>query len=568
MANPNITRVYLLDTPLEGDYENTLYFDSKEAQREYMLSKVVHTFTDFSYQRKDGFIRVPMHIDKLYNCNYVMYQNTAYSNKWFYAFITDMVYISGNEDGTDGRTDIYIQTDVIQTWLFDYEVLPSFVEREHTASDEIGEHTYPEGLETGEYVYNTDQRDTTLDDLCLIVAATKPFYKVSDEDTPSITGALYNGIYSGVEYYAFDLPSPNYKEDTEPEEIEVLNEVIEQFHKNGIADSIQSIFILPKKLITLNNNADGDENVYNSIKTSYKAIEYDITNVSKYYKLDQHNVVRNNKLFCYPYRYLMVSNNNGSNAIYQYEHFKHPNSEYENNATFRVYGAITPGGSIRLVPLYYKGQTEADEEGLNLGKYPICSWASDVYTNWLTQNSVNIGVSVASGLATFAAGAAMIAGVAAAPATGGASLAVTGAAMAGGAMTAASGVAQVGSTIGQVYQQSFTPPQAKGNLNAGDVITATRKNSFHFYNVSIKSEYVDIIDNYFDMYGYKICKVKQPEVAKRTNWWYTKTINVNIDGAIPGKDMQIIKDCYNRGIRFWRSTARMGDYSQGNGITA
>ena len=53
----NITKVYLLNVPLENDYMHTLYFDSLEAQQSYFQSRIVKSFTEFSYQRKDGFIR-------------------------------------------------------------------------------------------------------------------------------------------------------------------------------------------------------------------------------------------------------------------------------------------------------------------------------------------------------------------------------------------------------------------------------------------------------------------------------------------------------------------------------
>ena len=89
MATKNISKVYLLSVPLENDYKNTLYFTSKENQHSYFASKVVKSYEDFSYQRKDQKIRIPEAYDTIYNCNYVMYQNTAYSNKWFYAFIKE-----------------------------------------------------------------------------------------------------------------------------------------------------------------------------------------------------------------------------------------------------------------------------------------------------------------------------------------------------------------------------------------------------------------------------------------------------------------------------------------------
>ena len=166
MNNPNISKVYLLDVPLENDYKNTLYFTNASSQQSYFQNNIVKSYTDFSYQRKDNIIRVPEQYDKVYNCNYVMYQNSYYSNKWFYAFITDIKYIN------DGMTEIKIETDVIQTWLFDYTVKSSFVEREHVSNDTVGLHTVPENVELGEYTSNGMIRDNELGDLVYVIQVT------------------------------------------------------------------------------------------------------------------------------------------------------------------------------------------------------------------------------------------------------------------------------------------------------------------------------------------------------------------------------------------------------------
>lgn len=112
----NITEVHLLNVPLENDYKHTLYFSSLTAQTSYFTSKRVHTGNNFTYQRKDQIIRYPKDYDELVGCNYVMYKNSSYSNKWYYAFITKMEYIN------DEVTAIHIETDVLQTWMFDYTV--------------------------------------------------------------------------------------------------------------------------------------------------------------------------------------------------------------------------------------------------------------------------------------------------------------------------------------------------------------------------------------------------------------------------------------------------------------
>ena len=116
---PNST-IRLLKTPFEIDNKNQLTFASKGAQTSYFLSLPYLEEEHCTYQRKNNVIRFPDHVDDLLYYNYVMYKNEASSNKWFYAFVKDLEYIN------DGRTDLHIETDVIQTWLFDYTVKSSF----------------------------------------------------------------------------------------------------------------------------------------------------------------------------------------------------------------------------------------------------------------------------------------------------------------------------------------------------------------------------------------------------------------------------------------------------------
>ena len=68
------------------------------------------------------------------------------------------------------------------------------------------------------------------------------------------------------------------------------------------------------------------------------------------------------------------------------------------------------------------------------------------------------------------------------------------------------------------------------------------------------------------MFGYQVNHVKVPNYNHRDGYWYTKTQNINIDGAIPMNDMEKIKKCYNDGITFWRDPGTIQDYSISNDI--
>lgn len=530
MTEGQISKVYLLDVPLENDYQNTLYFTSKEDQQTYFQSRVKHSFTDFSYQRKDSYIRVPLTFDDAYKINYVMYQNPKYSNKWFYAFVTDVKFEN------DEVSTIYIETDVIQTWLFDYNVKASFVEREHVSNDTVGRHTTPEKVEMGEYISNGHDYDTTLkadaNDLRYILSVTFDLDLLDSPDLLKFPGGKYNGIFSGAKYYGLDSVG----------EVGIW---LNQLDKEGKGDSIVGLFMAPKYLAPRETTEDG------VTRWNVKESDTSINHVTAFPGENNLNgyTPKNKKLLTFPYRYLLASNNNGGAAIYHYEKW----DANDGSSHFMVRSALTPGCSIRLIPVNYNGASVNDEEGLNLGKFPICSWATDMYTNWLTQNSVNIATNIISGGIQTIGGAVMMG---------------TGAGAGIGALSMASGLNSIASALGTVHQHSFQPPQARGNLNAGDVVTSSGDNTFHFYRMSIKKEYAKIIDDFFTMFGYQINRVKVPNKAHRSRWWYTKTLNVNIDGAIPNKDMQKIKDCYNNGITFWRNPSEIQNYSLSNGINA
>lgn len=128
MAVTPDTDLRLLQVPIEIDNKNQLTFANVTAQTNYFLGLQNYVEAqDTYYQRQNNVIEFPAHIDTIIHYNYVMYKNNNYSNKWFYAFITDMKYIN------DGVTEITIQTDVFQTWQFDITWKQSFIEREMIA---------------------------------------------------------------------------------------------------------------------------------------------------------------------------------------------------------------------------------------------------------------------------------------------------------------------------------------------------------------------------------------------------------------------------------------------------
>ena len=526
------SNIILLKTPFELDYFNNLTFSNTTSQLTYFNSLPNTGISDATYQRKDGVIRYPALIDNIISYNYCMYQNENFGNKWFFAFITNMEY------SNEGMTLITIETDVWQTYQFDITFKKSFVEREHVNDDTVGLHTLPEGLETGEYISNAHIMDDALDnftsDTAYVLASTTSYLPDLGGNLVHETGGYYNGIYSASKYYVGVSAND-------------INFYLKKLAELGEVDSITGLFMAPKVLMT--DDGAGNYSVPNSMTP------YTYTNtISKQTTLNGYSPV-NNKLKCYPYNYLLVSNNNGESVPLHYEDFSN------SNCTFKIDMCITPGCSIRMIPTNYKGNADADEYGINMGKLPICSFPCDMYTNWMTQNSINIaGVTLTSDDINV--------GISSSNAIIGTLGNAVSGNIAGAISSGVNGAGGIANALIAKKQHELIPPQARGNLNAGDVISSSNKNNFHFYKMSIKAEYARIIDEYFSAYGYLVNSFKIPNLSSRTNWNYVKTINVNIIGDIPQEDMQKLKSIFNNGVTLWHNPSTFLDYSQTNSITS
>ena len=532
-------QVYICKTPLENDYKNQLTFATKIAQENYFNSTIIKTLDNYTYIKKDNVIKVGINIDEIIDCNYLFYKNTGFSNKIYYCFITKMEYINEN------CTAITIETDCFQTWYFDIRYKKCFVEREHVSDDTIGAHTIPEGLETGDYVDQYVDNDEMSDLNFLTKGGHSPYVVLAVSETGLDVALpngsrIYNNVYSGLIFLTF----PNTQD---------VDKYINYIQHKITEDIIYAAFMCPYEIATDGGNFEWSTFTDGTTSFQYAFINYTtistqmgLVEINKPNNLDTY-IPRNKKLLTFPYRYFNIANNSGSSATYKYEYFN--SRDGRDVCQFNMLGAISPGCSIRLIPYNYKcGKTEFDyihkevEESIVAGKLPTCGWTNDAYTNWLTQNAINIPLDIASDIVKTGVG-----------------IATGNVALAGG------GLAGIGGTMAEIYQHSLIPTTAKGGVNQGDLNFAD-KLCFSVYKKCIKYEYARIIDNYFDMFGYKVNDVKIPNITGRQNWNYVKTIDCNFDGDIPQTDLNIIKAMFNGGVTFWHNPANILNYSLSNNI--
>ena len=533
------SNITLVNVPWDNNYQNVRNFNDIGAQSAFFSNLFPRiNFEDYTYLRKGSSIRVGVGVDEIREYNYLYYNNG--DGKTYYCFIEDYNYISENV------TELIIKIDVYQTYMFEYTILKSFVEREHVtlSSDVAGNYTFPEELETGEYISREFTNVEETKNTYLIIQIGKNPY--NNLETFNYTNK--DGIMQFGYMFAYKISELT---DTTSKEWNCFRDLITKVRKQGISENIFAVYSVPYFVI-------GERYTNNLLEEKYPCmIKWDDTNYgskneiektfsppfgeNQFNYLGKTYTAKNNKLLTYPYKYLSVSNNVGSLNTYRYENFENGIPK------FILKGVMSIGGSIKLIPENYNGQTRNENEGLILGKYPQFMWGNDVYTNWLTQNAINVlGDFIDVGLTFTKSGISLVGGQPVA-----------------GTSYAFSGMQKIIGNIGNIYKHSFAPNTISGNASGGDINSSSSQNTFIISHNEIKPEYAEIIDNFFEMYGYKINKLKVPETTSRKYWNYVKTIDINMEGNIPETDLTELKNIFNNGVTIWH-TDNMYNYSLNN----
>lgn len=531
---------------MDKQYTNVLSY-SESQMLTLCRENQVASANNYSFLRATGTILVEFSYAQCLQANYIAFQNPDYSNKWFFAFIDDVIYKG------DKNCELKFTVDAWSTWFDKWQKKTCFINRQHVNDDTIGLHTVPENLDVGEVVQESITEDLAYGNNFGYWIAVASNWKIKDgssgdELLESGKGTQYSGItvydntVFGTQLFFFHITSLSSFAD--------LVLLLLRTNVDGHIEDVQNIFILPDVAIDkskLQNHTAkvlSDENTFNFYTMSYDmSPEKFNTEIVKINSFSDYTP-KNNKCFVYPYNYLFVSNNQGSNNIYKYEDFNTEKCIFENQFSIAI------GGSGRIVPKNYKGMATNDDESLALGKYPTCAWSSDAFTNWLTQNSVNMAVSL--GLTAGAVATSIATGGATAPVLAGAVMSVAG---------------NIGNTIGQFYQSSLLPNINGGQAN-GDVIWSCNRNMFSFRQMRVKTEYLKIIDDYFTRFGYAVKRLESPNITGRRYWNYVE-IGSSEEigyGDVPSKYMDIINNACRRGVTIWHNHANIGNYSLDNSI--
>lgn len=541
MAFTPSTIVYLCDVPLENDLKNQLTFASVSAQISYFESKTIKSYTNFTYQRKDNIIRVPDHIDNLYNCNYVRYQNSNFSNKWFYAFIVGKSYVN------DHCTHLQISTDPFQTYMFDITYYQSFVTREHVNDDTPFIHTLPENLATGDILIYNEERATPFD---LSAVSDSDFsahywacvvssyvFGAVQQMTPNVIG----GVPSSCYYYAMELQD--------------LNEFIDILTQANATDTIIACYPVIKSAVnvytiqgafssggSLYAVYDKNSDIYRGIVVSRSQLANGLT-------------PKNNKCLCYPYNYLTLHNSNGSKIDLKIENFYNIRFSGENIATLHTYYSPSADCALSVAPKFYEynGTGDSDVNAVNFdyavdfNNFPQIAFKTDEFSIYLANHSNSLKMN------KLKSDVSILQGVANTIASGNVN------SLFNAEIGAMSYRATLTDTLGKLHNKTHGQP-------SGGIELRSKSAGIRIAKKSVTPEYLTYIDDYFSMYGYNVSTCKVPQFSSRTNWNYIETRNINISGDIPEEDLAKLRRMFNTGVTMWHNPSTYGDYSQNNAI--
>lgn len=549
------TDVYILQNcPLESSYEHTVVFESKEAQASYFLSlaKFHPTAGDehkrATYQRVNlNALKIELPVAKLYNCNYMMFKNEYFEDKWFYAFITSVEYVNNRTS----LINYYI--DVMQSWYFDIELKPCFVEREHVIDDRIGANTVPESLDLGDsmiYHYmdkakyfswvNGEDGGEMGDYYIEIVTA---FDENGNKNARE--AGLYGGVYSGLNYIYFE---------SEALATEYINALVSQSGE----DAVIGVYMIPK-VITTKKDAPLSKHTWIA----------DVSYASKW-KYAWENEIKapkNNKLYTYPFTTIICNNMVGSTIEYKVEDLcweatdgrdddgeiiwvdkeKYLDTKKE-KFYYTIEGMSGAPPKCLMMPSHYAGQENARNQQLTIDNFPQCAFITDSYRAWVAMNYRSMNM---AGISTI--------------------LGALGGSIADLGMHKPWGLAPnligVGTTIGEMYaerEKAKILPNKEHGMTAPDLAMGNDSLGFRFYCAHIRPEIAKRIDDYFERYGYQVNVNKVPNRDGRKHWNYVKTADCTLIGEVPDDDKQKIIAVYNRGITFWNHPEEVGDYSLDN----
>lgn len=559
MAFQPSTSIYIGTVPFDSSYRHVYYIPDRQQQESYFLSCCPNELrrNDYTYQRLQNAVVVPFNAEELYGYNYCMYKNANYGNRWFYSFIADIEYVSENS------SRLYLKLDIFQTWFPDCEVPACNVEREHVNDDSIGAHIRDEGFSVGEMKVQY----SVYDYLTLWLAVASAAEPLNDGTYVNVAGDNYQKLPSGTSVTVFDPVT----------QMGEFKRFMNELSNNGQQDAVSAVYMVPAEIVpgvSSKENGVGGAWIDASKPTRKETLEWSMG----YTTLDGYTP-KNNKLYCYPFEYVEISNMAGQVQQLRMEFMPQPGATLLLTRT----GGTDVNSRTVYYPRDYNGAEWFYEGVVTLPPYPTCNW---VYQSWANiegshrmTGSVDVPNLQSSGTVPFS------------PALipdGNQGFGFESKPYDVNTLTQGKPVESLIQSVGQIFSADIgtgivntamsqykiqaelsklqrTPNTTRGGTNSSAVLVNTGTYGMVARKYTCRAEIAKQVDDYFSTYGYLVSETKKPNLTGRKSWNYVKTNACNVRGKVPPNVLSAFNSMLDGGITFWH-TPDVGNYALDNSI--
>ena len=235
MSDLNSKIILVNGINIDRNYVNVLSY-SENQMVSLCEANAIATANDYSFIRKrENSVQTSFSYNQCLQANYIAFQNKDYSNKWFFAFIDDIIYNGEN------NTEIKFTIDSWSTWFSYWTKKPCYVIREHVNDDTIGLHTVLENIEIGDVIEEGNTGDDSLSIYRRIAVLTSYNPAETNDTLKQFAGiTVYTRQIFGKWIFLF-------------ENLNDLAYFINHTNRDSHISDIQDMFYIPNALI---NDAD------------------------------------------------------------------------------------------------------------------------------------------------------------------------------------------------------------------------------------------------------------------------------------------------------------------------
>lgn len=532
------------DVPLDASQVRQLSFADKNEQYNYFRSKAIRVFTDFKYIREHRGVKVPVNAEEIGNACYICFKNQA-SGKWYYAFVTQVIYINPETSLLNFEIDVY------QTFLFDMVIRDCDISREHVANDDFKTNTIQEPVDVGDYVIAHEEVQV-LGDLdsnypFIILSAIDLLSEPGTLEEPKVTaaqGGVYGGLPSAVRAY---LVEPH---QWGTSSITAIMEALSSYP--WVSQSILAIYAVPSfgfsGTVTVRQSAMGFNIGLISDSSSPFRSGAGSALIGWESKFPSY---KNKKMYTSQFSFIECLLPNGNRFVLKPEFIK------DSAPVVMLVTTLIPAPNFYFYTPDYCG---AEEDFLlnanNISGFPCFPVQNNTYplqtaqaeaTNTLvhSQNRSNIFWDTVGN--------------------------VIQSVFTGDPLNVLSTGIDAYKSVRSELQSSERDRQRIGQMQTNVSLTgasggglatfiASKKLEILYRWWTVKPEFAEKIEQFFDVYGYKVSRFGVPNLNSRPRYNYIKCNNVNIYGNIPNEFLQPLRNMFINGFTLWHDKSNVGTY--------